>query len=89
METAPVSDQDFDTAALDARFLAQERIVDALLRALAIEQPGLLNAMKNILVDTEFTHSGKPQVDQNVNQQIGARIELASRFADAHGSDQE
>ena len=84
-----MSDQDFDTTAIDARFLAQERIVDALLRALALEQPGLLNAVKTILVDTEFTHSGKPQVDQNVNQQIGARIELASKFAAAHGADQE
>ena len=74
--------------AQDARFLAQERIVDALLRALALEQPELLSAMRSILVDTEFSHAGKPDEDETVHQQIKSRIDLASKFADAHGARQ-
>lgn len=72
--------------AQDARFLAQERIVDALLRALAIEQPRLLDAVRSILTDTEFTHSGKPGEQETVHQQIKNRIELAEQFASAHGT---
>lgn len=75
--------------AQDARFLAQERIVDALLRALAIQQPELLNAVRNILTDTEFTHSGKPEQHATVHQQIGNRLERASQFAAAHGTPQK
>ncbi len=74
--------------AQDARFLAQERIVDALLRALAIQQPALLDAVRNILIDTEFTHSGKPEEHETVHQQIKSRLERASRFANAHGTPQ-
>jgi hypothetical protein len=74
--------------AQDARFLAQERIVDALLRALALRQPELLGEVRSILIDTEFTHSGKPSDDQTVHQQIKSRIDRASNFADAHGAEQ-
>jgi hypothetical protein len=77
-----------DTAQ-DARFLAQERIVDALLRALAIEQPELLKAVRNILIDTEFTHAGKPGQHETVHQQIKSRLDLASQFAIAHGAPQK
>lgn len=77
-----------DTAQ-DARFLAQERIVDALLRALAIQQPELLKALRSILVDTEFTHPGKPEQDVTVHQQIKSRLDLASQFATAHGTAQD
>ena len=72
--------------AQDARFLAQERIVDALLRALAIQQPALLDAVRNVLVDTEFTHAGKPEQHATVHEQIKSRLDLASSFASAHGS---
>jgi hypothetical protein len=75
--------------AQDARFLAQERIVDALLRALAIQQPELLNAVRSILIDTEFTHPGKPGEHETVHQQIRGRLDLASQFANAHGARQE
>jgi len=77
-----------DTAQ-DARFLAQERIVDALLRALAIEQPELLKTVRNILIDTEFTHPGKPDQHETVHQQIKGRLDLASQFAAAHGAPQK
>lgn len=76
-------------ASQDARFLAQERIVDALLRALAMEQPELLNVVRTILVDTEFSHSGKPGEHETVHQQIRSRLERASQFAVAHGTPQE
>ncbi|MGH3428614.1 MAG: hypothetical protein ACRDQZ_13775 [Mycobacteriales bacterium] len=72
----------------DARFLAQERIVDALLRALALEQPALLASVRSILIDTEFTHAGKPGEEQTVHQQIRARLQLAAAFAHAHGRGQ-
>ena len=72
--------------AQDARFLAQERIVDALLRALAIDQPTLLNTVRSILIDTEFTHVGKPDADQSVHQQIRSRLSLAASFASDHGA---
>ncbi|USQ96131.1 hypothetical protein [Caulobacter sp. RL271] len=72
----------------DARFLAQERIVDALLRALSIEQPRLLEAIREILVDTEFSHAGKPGVDSTTHQQIKRRLDDAATFARAHGSAQ-
>ncbi len=75
--------------AVDARFLAQERIVDALLRALAMTQPELLSAVRSILVDTELTHAGKPGRDETVHQQITSRLDLASSFADAHGAPQD
>lgn len=68
----------------DARFLAQERIVDALLSALAIEEPKLLDAVRAILIDTEFTHSGKPDEDATTHQQIRSRLAAASKFAAAH-----
>lgn len=71
---------------MDARFLAQERIVDALLRALALKQPDLLNAVRAILIDTELTHSGKPSQHETVHQQIRKRIDLAETFADEHGA---
>ena len=75
--------------AQDARFLAQERIVDALLRALAIREPELLSEVRSILIDTEFTHTGKPAHDETVHQQITGRLELASSFATAHGTAQD
>ncbi len=75
--------------AQDARFLAQERIVDALLRALAIQQPALLSAVRDILIDTEFSHSGKPAEHETVHQQIKSRLEQASQFAKAHGVSQD
>ena len=74
--------------AQDARFLAQERIVDALLRALAIQQPALLDAVRGVLIDTEFTHTGKPEQHETVHQQIKSRLDQASRFANAHGTPQ-
>ena len=73
----------------DARFLAQERIVDALLRALALRQPELLNTVRNILVDTEFTHTGKPNQGETVHDQIRNRLALAASFADDHGTAQK
>ena len=75
--------------AQDARSLAQERIVDALLRALALQQPALLKAVRDILVDTEFTHPGKPDQHETVHQQIKSRLDLASQFAAAHGAPQK
>lgn len=69
----------------DVRALAQERLLDALLRALAIEQPRLLSTLRGILVDTEFTHPGKPELGQSVHQQIRARLEGAAQFASDHG----
>ncbi len=74
--------------AYDARFLAEERIVDALLRALALKQPALLDAVRSILVDTEFTHGGKPKQSETVHQQISKRIDEAQGFAAEHGSPQ-
>jgi hypothetical protein len=75
--------------AQDARFLAQERIVDALLRALAIRQPELLDAVRSVLIDTEFTHAGKPDQHETVHQQIKSRLDQASGFASAHGTPQD
>lgn len=75
-------------SAQDARFLAQERIVDALLRALALQQPELMGVLRGILLDTEMTHTGKPSADESVHQQIRNRIRLASDFAEAHGTPQ-
>ena len=72
--------------AAEARQLAQERIVDALLRALAIEQPNLLHAVRAVLVDTEFTHSGKPDLDQTVHQQIQRRLKDATQFVREHST---
>ena len=74
--------------AQDARFLAQERIVDALLRALAIQEPALLDAVRNVLIDTEFTHTGKPEQHETVHEQIKSRLDHASTFANAHGTAQ-
>ena len=74
--------------AQDARFLAQERIVDALLRALAIQHPELLDTVRGVLIDTEFTHAGKPEEHETVHQQIKSRLDHASRFASAHGTSQ-
>jgi len=68
------------------RFLCQERILDALLKALALEQPRLLEAVRQILIDTEFTHPGAPRQDETTHQQIRARMDSAARFAEAHGS---
>jgi hypothetical protein len=45
--------------------------------------------MRDILVDTEFTHSGKPEASETVHQQIDRRIDAAARFAQAHGTDQK
>ena len=77
--------QNDEAAINDVRALAQERLFDALLRALAIEQPRLLSTLRDILVDTEFSHPGKPEVGQSVQQQIRARLEGATKFASDHG----
>lgn len=69
----------------DARFLAQERITDALLRALAMNSPDLLAAVRSILIDTEFSHSGKPGGHETVHEQIRKRLDAAAMFAAAHG----
>jgi hypothetical protein len=74
------------TIASDARFLAQERIVDALLRALALREPDLLEAVRNILLDTELTHSGKPPKGETVHEWIRKRLDFAAEFATTHGS---
>jgi hypothetical protein len=68
--------------------IAQERIVDASLRVLAIRQPELLDAVRGVLIDTEFTHAGKPEQHETVHQQIKSRRDQASRFANAHGASQ-
>ena len=78
-----------DQTAHDARFLVQERIVDALLRAFALKEPELLTVIRSILIDTEFTHSGKPGEHETVREQIRNRLDLASDFANAHGTPQE
>ncbi|HLK23202.1 MAG TPA: hypothetical protein VKT30_00945 [Caulobacteraceae bacterium] len=78
MTTSPIED-------MEARFLAQERIVDALLRALAVGQPELLDTVRGVLVDTEFTHAGKPEQFATVHQQIRKRLEGAAAFAAEHG----
>jgi len=72
--------------ASDARFLARERIVDALLRALALRQPDLLEAVRNILLDTELTHTGKPPKGETVHEQIRKRLDLAAEFSKTRGS---
>ena len=77
---------ELDAKSLAARTLAQERILDALLRALALEQPSLLERVRSILVDTEFTHAGKPGLDETLHEQIQSRINAAARFAGEHGS---
>jgi hypothetical protein len=72
---------------VDARFLAQERIVDALLRALALRHPDLLATVRAILTDTELTHGGKPIQHETAHQQIHKRLESAAYFADElHGT---
>ena len=81
-----MSDASPPEGGLDARLLAQERIVDALLRALALKQPDLLNVLRNILVDTEFTHPGKPRQYETAHQQIRKRIDQAARFAEDSGT---
>ncbi len=63
--------------------------MDALLRSLALEQPHLLQTVRAILVDTEFTHAGKPEASETVHQQIDKRLDAASQFAQAHGTDQK
>jgi hypothetical protein len=55
---------------------------------LAIQQPQLLDAVRNILTDTEFSHAGKPGELETVRQQIKSRITLAEQFASAHGTPQ-
>jgi hypothetical protein len=72
--------------AVDARFLAQERILDALLCALALREPELLNAVRGVLIDTELGHAGKPGQTETVHQQIRKRLDGASDFARAHGA---
>lgn len=74
-----------DAGALEARTLAQERILDALLRALALEQPTLLGRLRTILIDTEFTHVGKPGLEDTLHEQIQSRIAAAEQFAVDHG----
>lgn len=78
---------DLDAKALEARTLAQERILDALLRALALEQPALLGRLRSILIDTEFTHAGKPGLADTLHEQIQSRIAAAESFAVDHGGD--
>ena len=75
-----------DDKALEARTLAQERILDALLRALALEQPALLERVRTVLADTEFTHAGRPGLDETLHEQIGNRIAAAECFAADHGA---
>ena len=76
---------DRDAKALEARTLTQERILDALLRALALEQPTLMERVRSILIDTEFTHTGKPGLDDTLHEQIQSRIRAAEQFAAEHG----
>ena len=71
------------------RILAQERILDALLRTLALEQPRLISTLKGVLSDTEFTHSGRPDESHGLHQQIRDRIEGALKFSHDHGSEQK
>ncbi len=70
----------------DARFTAQERILDALLRVLALRDPALLEAVKTVLLDTAFTHPGTPDEAETVQQQVRRRLTEARAFAEAHGS---
>ncbi|HEV2363622.1 MAG TPA: hypothetical protein VGS12_05410 [Caulobacteraceae bacterium] len=70
----------------DVRFLAEERIVDALLRALALKQPDLIQTLRSILIDTQFSHSGKPSPGKSLEDQIRSRIDMAADFADQHGN---
>ena len=61
--------------------------MDALLAALALREPELLDAVRAVLVDTEFSHAGKPEQSETVHQQIRKRLNGASDFARRHGAD--
>ncbi|MBC6982218.1 hypothetical protein [Caulobacter sp. 17J80-11] len=74
----------YSTAA-DARFLAQERIVDALIRVLSLRHPELLDELNDVLSDTAHTHAGTPSEDESVQHQVRRRLAEAQQFTSAYG----
>ena len=70
------------TSELDPRTVAQERMLNALIAVAATRDPGLIEAMRNALVDTNFSRSEGPAEDGSVLQHISYRLNAIQAFAD-------
>ena len=66
----------------DPRALAQERMLNALIAVAATRDPGLIEAMRNALVDTNFSRGEPPAEGASVLQHISYRLNAIQAFAE-------
>ena len=67
-------------AGTDARLVAQERLLNATLAILATRDPGFLEAVRNAVVDTNFSRSDPPQEGASAIQHISFRLNAIQAF---------
>ncbi len=76
---------DVHTDASDVRLLAQERLLDAVLRVLAVRDPKFTDAVRGVLIDTVQTHEVTPT--GTVTLHVSQRLQAAEAFAKAYSGE--
>ena len=66
----------------EVRLLAQERLLDAMLRVLALRDPKFADAVRGVLVDTVQTIDAPPT--GSVTLHVSQRLRAAELFAEAY-----
>jgi hypothetical protein len=66
----------------DVRLAAQERLLDAVLRVIAVRDPGFTDAVRGVLVDTVQTHSEYSPSGGTVTLHVAQRLRAAEKFAE-------
>ena len=75
MTSPPASDH-------DVRAQAQERMLNALIAVAAVRDPGLIEAMRNALVDNNFSRGDPPAEGASVLHHISARLNAIQAYAE-------
>jgi hypothetical protein len=73
---------DVHTDPSDVRLLAQERLLDAVLRVLAVRDPKFTDAVRSVLIDTVQTREVAPT--GTVSLHVSQRLLAAEHFAQAY-----
>ena len=64
----------------EARLIAQERLLNALIAVAATRDPGLLDAMRSALIDNNFSRNEAPPEGASVLQHISFRLNCIEAF---------
>ena len=75
------------TASTDARLVAQERLLDAVIAVAATRDRGFLDALRGVVLDTNSNRDDPPREGASALQHIAFRLNAAQALANAYGGD--